>query len=224
MKFALIILLLFCGCDLATAQVFSAPKTHPIDRYETDWQKNPFTLKTAPAAINHESFAKDLALAGISSSGDITTVILVNTRTREYMRLRNHDPAPSGLRVKQVSPSERRAEIFAELELNHETAFVRFDESFLKQIASNQAQPASPVTARNPALATPANATAVRPPSAVAMNTQPTPIAPDVTQIPLPVIGGGASPTPAALSQSGQSITLRRTLRTAPIPHPQADQ
>lgn len=227
MKFALTVLLLFCACRLARAQEFAAPKTHPIERYEADWQKNPFTLKTAPAVMNRESFAKDFALAGISSNGENTTVILVNTRTREYTRLRNHDPAPAGLRVKLVSPSERRVENFVELELNQETAIVRFDENFLRQVASNQAQPASRVAAKIPALpgsANPATTAAASPPPVVAMNTQPALKAPDVSQIPLPVIGGSAPSSVTSDSQSMQTVRLKRTLRTAPTPHPQADQ
>ncbi len=226
MKIAFIVLLLFCACPFATAQEFVALKTHLVERYETDWQKNPFTLKTAPALMNRESFAKDFALAGISSNGENTTVILVNTRTREYTRLRNHDPAPGGLRVKLASPSERRVENFVELELNQETAIVRFDENFLRQVASNQAQPASRVAAKIPALpgsANPAATVAVSPPPVVAMNTQPALKAPDVSQIPLPVIGGAPSSVTSD-SQSMQTVRLKRTLRTAPTPHPQIEQ
>lgn len=123
---------------------FVEPKAHPISRYEAGWEKNPFTLKTAPVAIAPVSFAKDLALAGWRQAGDDIIVTLVNTKTREYTRLRNNDPGPDGTKVKTAHLEDRRADTFVELERNNETpATVRFDEGFLRQMGAQSAAPKS---------------------------------------------------------------------------------
>ncbi len=123
----------------ASATPFTEPQAHPVNRYEAGWKKNPFTLKTAPVAVNKESFAKDLALAGWRQAGDDTTVILVNIKTREYSRLKNQEPATDGTKVKAAHLMDRRADTFVELERNSETAVVRYDESFLHQMAAQGA-------------------------------------------------------------------------------------
>lgn len=123
---------------------FTEPKAHPISRYEAGWQKNPFTLKTAPVAVIKESFAKDLALAGLRQAGDDNLVILVNTKTREFTRLKNQEPAADGTKVKSVHLAQRRLENYVELERNNETATVRFDEGYLKTMAAQQASPQKP--------------------------------------------------------------------------------
>lgn len=124
---------------VALATPFTEPQAHPISRYETGWEKNPFTLKTAPVALQKDSFAKDLALAGWRQSGDDSIVILVNTKTREYTRLKNQEPGSDGTKVKAAHLEDRRADTFVELERNNETAVVRYNESYLQQMASQGA-------------------------------------------------------------------------------------
>src|SRR5262249_39989293 len=128
-----------CGVD------FPEPAAHPISRYEPGWRKNPFTLKTAPVAVQKESFARDLALAGWLQASDASIVILMNTKTREYTRLKNHDPAADGTKVKSSHLEDRHA-AFVELERNNETAVVRYDDGFLRQMAARggAAQPDPP--------------------------------------------------------------------------------
>ena len=162
------------------AAEFIAPKSYPVDRYEQGWQKNPFTLKTAPVAVAKESFAKDLSLAGISSDPGGTTVVLVNTKTREYTRLKNDEPATNGMKVKSVHDADRRSEMSVELELGNETAEVRVDETFLKQVAASRGAPAMP----NQQL-----------PSGAVAN--PTMRPPTPTALPSPVAGRTASQMPA---------------------------
>jgi hypothetical protein len=93
------------------------------------------TLVAAPPAgspkVEQEgSFAKDLALAGWRKTGEDLIVTLVNIKTREYTRLKNHDPAPNGMIVKLIHESERMKDFYVELELNGETANARFPENY----------------------------------------------------------------------------------------------
>lgn len=130
------------GLIAAAAEEFRAPEAHPVERYMTLWNKNPFTLKTAPAAIQRESFAKDLALAGITRIGADTTVLLVNTKTREYLRLKNEEMHSSGMKVKSVNLRDSRADSSVEVIAGSETSVLKYDTGFLAQMAG-QATPAN---------------------------------------------------------------------------------
>lgn len=136
--FSAILLASVAAHDAASTAPFIAPEAHPITRYEAGWKKNPFTLKTAPPAVEKVSFAKDLALAGWRQAGDDNIVILVNTKTKEYTRLKNDEPGPGGMKVKSAHLEDRRADTFVELELKDEKALVRYDETFLKGMATVQ--------------------------------------------------------------------------------------
>jgi len=108
-------------------------------------------VKTAPVAATKESFAKDLALAGWRQTGDGSVIILVNTRTREYMRLKNHEPAPDGTKVKKEHLADRREDAFVELERSNEApAVVRYDESFIRQLGAKPRPPSRNRSPRRP--------------------------------------------------------------------------
>jgi hypothetical protein len=145
MKMMTTILLVYLAARAdASAAPFAEPKPHPISRYEAGWEKNPFTLKTAPPAIIKESFAKDIALAGWRQAGDDVIVKLVNTKTKEYSSLKNNEPGPDGTRVKSAHLEGRQADMFVELERDKEPpAVVRFDEGFIRTMGA-QAGAAKP--------------------------------------------------------------------------------
>ncbi|WP_075090760.1 hypothetical protein [Verrucomicrobium spinosum] len=63
---------LLTSCLQVELTAFEPPQRHPQSRYEQDWARNPFTLKTAPVAIESQSFAKDLALGGIDNLAKAT--------------------------------------------------------------------------------------------------------------------------------------------------------
>ena len=212
----------------ASTPPFTEPKAHPISRYEAGWQKNPFTLKTAPIAVLKESFAKDIALAGWRQAGDDSIVILVNTKTREYSRLKNNEPGPDGTKVKTAHLADRRSDTYVELERSNEApAVVRYDESFLHQMGA-QAAAAKP----NPQVAMRApNITGQSLPPGMNVNAasgmQPQPgTAPNIT--PPGVPAGRPSIVPPVpgmqLPQTGASPTnniptiQRRRLNTMPLP------
>jgi len=228
MKILSAIFLIICAArGAALSAPFTEPKAHPISRYEAGWQKNPFTLKTAPVAVQKESFAKDLALAGWRQAGDDSIVILVNTKTREYTRLKNKEPAADGTKVKTAHLADRRSDTYVELERNNETASVRFDESYLKTMAAQQAAPAKPnpqvamrapnIPGQGPAPGMNVNpATAVRPATGTAPNITPPGIPSSRPSIVPPV-------APVQLPQTGASpanipTIQRRRLNTLPQP------
>jgi hypothetical protein len=119
---------------------FVSPQPYPLNRYEEGWQKNPFTLKTAPVAIQKESFAKDLTLGSVYKFDDVTTVVVVNTKTRERKSLKENEASLTGMMIKSVHLETARKDTYVEIAQGTDTAILRYDESFLKQVGSHPAQ------------------------------------------------------------------------------------
>jgi hypothetical protein len=139
---ATLVFSLLLGASLQAAaeeDAFVPPAPYPVERYAPGWQKNPFTLKTAPVAVAKESFARDLALGGISKIGSETKVVLVNVKTRERKTYQNNEAGADGIRVLEVRPATSHRDSFVKVESGGEQAEIRYDESFLKQLAGSQA-------------------------------------------------------------------------------------
>jgi hypothetical protein len=128
--------LLLMGSSLALAENFVAPEAYPVSRYEAGWQKNPFTLKTAPVVMQQESFARDLALGGISKIAGVTKVVVLNVKTHARIPLTGSEVSQAGISVKAVHLADTRKETFVELASGGQTAVVRYDENVLKQLAA----------------------------------------------------------------------------------------
>lgn len=131
----------FCITGLGSGLVqaessFTPPQGYSQERYEEGWKRNPFTLRTAPVAVTRDSFAKDLVLHNSYSIGDKRTVILANTKTRERIRLTSDTAAPDGMVLKSYNQGGSRKEAFVVLEHRGETATVRYDDNFIKQMAT----------------------------------------------------------------------------------------
>lgn len=218
----LLLLVLATGAG-ASAAPFAEPKPHPISRYEAGWEKNPFTLKTAPPAIIKESFAKDLALAGLLRAGDDVIVRLVNTKTRDITRLKNNEPGPGGIRVKSAHFEGRQGDMFVELERDKETpVVVRFDEAFIRQMG---AQVGAGKPGVNPPLPgrplAPAGALQTSPPSTAA----PATLSPNITgqsaarpSTVVPTVPNPQLPHSMASPANNIPTIQRRRLNTAPQP------
>lgn len=196
MRTSLIILYLATGAALAAQEAaappetFIPPKAYPVARYEAGWGKNPFTLKTAPAVVASVSFAKDLAIAGISGDTGNPTVTIVNTKTHERFRLKLGQPADNGMVLRDVKRAATRKDSFAEVVLGGETSKLTYDSSYLTQVASTS-------SARAPAPGAP-NAPNVR-----------LPIQPNARAVPVP------APRPPQTQQPPKTATLGTR---APLP------
>ncbi|MDP1589237.1 MAG: hypothetical protein Q8M07_15920 [Prosthecobacter sp.] len=166
MRTLLIMFLLISDRALAQSQTaFEPPQAHDVRRYEAGWNKNPFTLKTAPAPVTNAAFTKDLAIGAFYGSLEDPTIVLVNTKTHERMRLKKGQRSSSGITLDEVNLGVSRGESFVEVRASGgETALVRFDEGYLRQLAANAAKntpPASAPPQPSPAAAAPARSVRV---------------------------------------------------------------
>lgn len=155
--------------------VFTPPQAYPIVRYEAGWNKNPFTLKTARVVAAQVSFARDFAIAAYFGDTEDPTVVVVNTKTAERIQLKKTRAAANGMQLKSVALGSGRKDMTVEVTLGSETAELRFNDQYTKQMAavestkSPQGQPppiippaaatdAPPVSTRRPLIAPSPNA------------------------------------------------------------------
>ncbi len=115
---------------------FVTPEAFPRDRYEAEWAKNPFTLKTAPAPVEKKSFAQDLALLNVYQVMGETSAVLVNTKTQEFIRLKSTGAAANGMRIRSAMIHDIKKDTYVEVELNGESAVLRHDDAARKLVAS----------------------------------------------------------------------------------------
>ncbi len=124
---------------------FTAPQAYPEDRYEASWSKNPFTLKTAPAAVENVSFAKDLAIASHYGEKANPTIVIVNTKTHERTRLKKGGTASNGMRLTDFKLGETRKEMTVEVVLGSETTELKYNPEYTGQVAAAGGAGAKPV-------------------------------------------------------------------------------
>lgn len=118
---------------------FIAPQSPPVSRYESMWQKNPFTLRTAQVTIQNASFAEHLVIASVYGNLDDPTVVLVNVKTHERIRLKTSQAAMSGMKLERLNGgSGKRDEMLAIVSQGAETSEIRFGTDYIKQVAAAQ--------------------------------------------------------------------------------------
>lgn len=117
--------------------VFNPPQAYPVDRYEAAWNKNPFTLKTAPAVVENVSFAKDLAI--VSHYGDKAnpTIVIVNTKTHERTRLKQGETASNGMKLVSFKLGQTRKDTMVEVVLGSETTELKYNPDYMSQMAAS---------------------------------------------------------------------------------------
>jgi hypothetical protein len=150
--FAAALAALLAWGHLACAQEegFTPPQAYPLDRYEAGWNKNPFTLKTAPVALEKESGLQDLAIGSLYGLRADPIVVVVNTKTGARTKLKTGETDKSGMLLKSVSVQETQKDTSAEVVLNGETAVLKFDYDYYRQSAT-PANDAKGRGAENPA-------------------------------------------------------------------------
>lgn len=134
----LLILLIMTGSAHAqqAAVIFQPPVLHDLQRYEAGWNKNPFTLKTVPQVVESVSFARDLAIGTYYGDSTDPTIIIVNTKTNERIPLKQNQPSANGMKLGKVTLGAGRKDVVAEVTLATEKAAIRYDDSYVKQIAA----------------------------------------------------------------------------------------
>ena len=206
--------------------VFTPPTSYPVERYEAGWNKNPFTLKTAVIALEAASFAKELVIGSYYGDASNPTVVLINTKTQERIRLKNAQPASNGMKLESVKLDGARKENFAEVTLGSETSKIHFDDTYLKQMAAAEAAKAPPGQPRPPPVPTNGQPPPGQPPGPRAVT--PTPGAPTTAQVApgalqppqfpgsgRPFSTGAPPPLPgrlsAAVGGTGASVTINQS-------------
>ncbi len=126
------------------ASVFTPPEAYPTGRYEAGWNKNPFTLKTAPTVAAQVSFARDFAIAAYYGDTKDPTVVVVNTKTGERIRLKKTQAAANGMQLKSVILGSGRKDMVVEVTLGSETSELRFNDEYTKQMAAAETTKAPP--------------------------------------------------------------------------------
>lgn len=149
MKHGGIIILLLMMAVRAYAQqeamIFQPPVPHDVQRYETGWNKNPFTLKTVAPVAEQVSFAVDLTIASYFGDSADPTIIIVNTKTNERISLKQGQPAANGIKLCSVKLGTSRKDVVAQVTLGTETASIRYNDSYVKQMAAAERTKAPPM-------------------------------------------------------------------------------
>jgi hypothetical protein len=116
---------------------FTPPKSHPVSRYEAMWETNPFTLETTLIVVQNASFAENLVIASVYGNLADPTVVLVNVKTHERIRLRMSQAARNGMKLDRLHMgSRKRDDILAIVSRGAETSEVHFGTAYLKQVAA----------------------------------------------------------------------------------------
>lgn len=186
------------------AAVFAPPQAYPLERYAAGWSKNPFMLKTTTPVLAQDSFARDLAIGAHYGAADNPTVVVVNIKTNERILLRKDKPAPSGMRLNSVQVAISRAECLAEVVLGGETAMLKYDASYLGQLAASEAsraaKPAAAPAGKQIRLPAPAIKLPVSPPVKISQMTPP------ASLLPSPTVTASTSSLPVRIRNFAPSL------------------
>lgn len=121
------------------AETFQPPKPYEVQRYEAGWNRNPFTLKTAPVAVENAPFAKDLTIGSYYGDTADPTIVIVNTKTNDRYVLKRSKPSSNGMTLKDVKYGSGRKDFVAEVTLGSETSEIRYNDTYVKQMAAAEA-------------------------------------------------------------------------------------
>ena len=143
----IILLLLMAGPARAQqeATLFQPPVPYDVQRYEAGWNKNPFTLKTAAPVVEQASFAADLTIGTYFGDSADPTIVIVNTKTNERTSLKQGRPAANGMKLSSVNLGASRKDVLAQVTLGTETADIRYNDTYVKQMAAAETTKAPPM-------------------------------------------------------------------------------
>ncbi|WP_395744075.1 hypothetical protein [Prosthecobacter sp.] len=84
------------------------------------------------------SFARDLAIGTYYGDSADPTIVIVNTKTNERTRLRQGQPAANGMKLTSVKSGAGRKDLVVEVTLGSETASIRYNDAYMKQMAASE--------------------------------------------------------------------------------------
>ncbi|MCF7789339.1 MAG: hypothetical protein K9N47_24670 [Prosthecobacter sp.] len=141
----LLLLMAVRACAQQEATIFQPPVPHDVQRYEAGWNKNPFTLKTVAPLVEQVSFAVDLTICTYFGDSADPTIIIANTKTNERISLKQGQPAANGMKLSSVKLGTSRKDVVAQVTLGTETAAIRYNDSYVKQMAAAETTKAPPM-------------------------------------------------------------------------------
>lgn len=129
------------GARAENSPVFVPPKAYELERYASALALNPFVLRTAPEPVRQGSLLEDWTLASVY--GDVTrpTVVVLNMRTRERVRLRQDASNSHGIRLMSMRMGDRRKDMLAIVAYKGERVELRFNSEWLRQAAMGNGTP-----------------------------------------------------------------------------------
>lgn len=109
------------------------PAPYDISRYQSTWEKNPFTLKTKAVAQTVVNWAQDWALAGMFNYAGKIRVSIRNKQTSEYKHISNQGKPDDEFRLVEANFNRNRNEASAKIAKGAEEAELKYDDSSAAQ-------------------------------------------------------------------------------------------
>lgn len=109
------------------------PAAYDISRYQSTWEKNPFTLKTKAVAQATVNWAQDWALAGMFNYSGKIRVSIRNKQTSEYKHISNQGKPDDEFRLVEANFNRNRNEASAKIAKGSEEAELKYDDSTAAQ-------------------------------------------------------------------------------------------
>lgn len=105
------------------------PAPYDISRYQSTWEKNPFTLKTKAVAQATVNWAQDWALAGMFNYSGKIRVSIRNKQTSEYKHISNQGKPEDEFRLVEANFNRNRNEASAKIAKGTEEAELKYEDS-----------------------------------------------------------------------------------------------
>lgn len=121
------------------------PVAHEAARYDSVWEKNPFTRKVAPPTTIVPDWGQDWALAGMFQYKGNIRVTIRNKQTNEVKRVNNEPKEGDEFRLVKATFNRSKKNASAEIAKGSQTATLKFDENAAPVTINNTARPAGAV-------------------------------------------------------------------------------
>lgn len=118
------------------------PIAYDVSRYDSIWDKNPFTRKVAVIAQAKVDWGQDWALAGMFSHKGKVRVSIRNKQTNEFKRVTDEYKDGDEFKLVKANFNRSRKQASAEIEKSGDVATLKYDETSAPVTINNTARPA----------------------------------------------------------------------------------